>query len=339
MITDKRSAGTLQTLRSRLPWPHNSPLRILAIDGGGIKGILAAQILAHIEQELLGGEPIASRFDVITGTSTGGIIALGLGLGLSASEILKLYLERGGLIFPNANSEMGKVKQFFSTRYDATVLEQELQNLFGERVFGEAQTRLVIPAFNHDTEPHIFKTDHHPDFKKDCRERAVTVARATSAAPSYLDGLEDAGRWFWDGGLFANNPVMMALVDMMTCYDVPRENIQIVSLGCAAGRPKLTKKHLSSGKWGWRSAVHVTSALQSHDALGQAGLLIGRQNLTRIDAELREPIELDDYEKAARDLPAIGERLFSENAETLKPLVSTPVAPRDRFYSHASTKN
>jgi patatin-like phospholipase/acyl hydrolase len=289
-----------------------------------------------VEQELLGGGSVGSRFDVIAGTSTGGIIALGLGLGLSATDILKLYLERGGLIFPNSDSGLGKVKQVFSTRYDAAVLERELQHLLAERLFGEAQTRLVIPAFNHDTEPHIFKTDHHPDFKKDCRERAVTVARATSAAPSYLDGLEDAGRWFWDGGLFANNPVMMALVDMMACYEVPRENIQIVSLGCAAVRPKLTKKHLSSGKWGWRSAVEVTSALQSHDALGQAGLLIGRQNLIRIDAELREPIELDDYEKAARDLPAIGERLFSEHAELLKTIVHTTVAPRNRFYSHSN---
>src|SRR3546814_18109368 len=84
MFTDRR-AGSLGSRRVRQPWPDGKVFKILSLDGGGIKGIYSAQFLARCEQELTTGKPLASYFDMIAGTSTGGIIALGLALGYSTS--------------------------------------------------------------------------------------------------------------------------------------------------------------------------------------------------------------------------------------------------------------
>jgi predicted acylesterase/phospholipase RssA len=88
-FTDRR-AHSLKQRRKPLPWPKDKPFKILSLDGGGIRGVYTATILALIEKEITGGEPIADYFDTIAGTSTGGIIALGLGLRKSAAKIEKL---------------------------------------------------------------------------------------------------------------------------------------------------------------------------------------------------------------------------------------------------------
>ena len=96
-----RSGGTLFKTRERLGWPADRDFRILSIDGGGIRGILPLAVMAQLEREHLGGASIASCFDLIAGTSTVGIIALGLGSGRTASELLNLYINRGGDVFPD----------------------------------------------------------------------------------------------------------------------------------------------------------------------------------------------------------------------------------------------
>lgn len=341
---DKRSAGTIFQLRQKLPWPRDKDFRILSIDGGGIKGILPAAILARTEAELTSNGKLGQHFDLIAGTSTGGIIALGLGLGIPARSILDVYLEKGSAIFPSAprpfrglGRVLGGLKQIAVRRYHPGVLDEALQSVLKGSLFGEAQCRLVVPAFDHNTEPCIFKTPHHPDYKMDWAESALTVARATSAAPTYLEGFEQAGRRFWDGGVFANNPIMMAVTDALACYDIDRRQIRILSIGCATDRPKMTKSHLKSGQLGWRNAHAVASSLQSHDALGQAGLLIGRDRLLRIDASPAQSIEMDDYHSASEVLPDVANRLFAENLEAIKSFVETPTDPFVAYHGPRST--
>jgi patatin-like phospholipase/acyl hydrolase len=96
----RRSDGTLQGLRKQLPWPAEQPFRILSIDGGGIRGILPAAVLTELEERYLGGTSAGNYFDLIAGTSTGGIIALGLSIGLRARDIRDLYIEHGAEVFP-----------------------------------------------------------------------------------------------------------------------------------------------------------------------------------------------------------------------------------------------
>jgi patatin-like phospholipase/acyl hydrolase len=235
-LPPRRSDGTRQTLREPLPWPADRPFRILSIDGGGICGILPASVLAELEQRYLGGEPVGRYFDMIAGTSTGGIIALGLAHGLTAAKIRDVYVERGHLIFPPA-SLIGRmwrrIRRFERYSYERKPLEDELLRMFGDAVLGEAKTRLCIPAFEgRHGEPWIYKTPHHPDYKRDRHATMVTVGLATAAAPTFFRALPNNGYMMVDGGLWANNPVMNGLVDALTCFAVDRRQVRILSLGC-----------------------------------------------------------------------------------------------------------
>src|SRR6266404_156272 len=132
--------------------------RILNIDGGGIKGVFPAAFLAELEDRL--GEPIVDYFDLIAGTSTGGIIALGLGLGLTAKEILELYEKNGRRIFPQAHGFA--FQGIFRAKYAKAALPEVLHEAFGERLLGESRARLLIPSLNLASERvHIYKTSHH----------------------------------------------------------------------------------------------------------------------------------------------------------------------------------
>ena len=329
----RRSDGTLSGRRRQLPWPKDKRFRILSIDGGGIRGILPASILAEFERRYLGGNSAGDYFDLIAGTSTGGIIALGLSIGLPASEILNLYFDHGAEIFPAAKPPLASLKRLWAKarslayyQYDRRPLEHELRRIFGTRVFGEAQRRLCIPSFDGFTEVNIFKTPHHPDFRLDWREEMVTVALATSAAPTYFSIYRDGQRRFADGGVWANNPVMVALVDALTCYTLERDQIDILSLGCGDAEITMSDAQvLQGGLWHWREIVSSAMHLASQNALGQAGLLIGRDRLIRLNAPLLPggAIGLDDVQRAKAELPVIAKDLAEENGE----LVAS------RFYS------
>jgi patatin-like phospholipase/acyl hydrolase len=103
-VPPRRSDGTLQHRRQVLPWPSDRPFRILSIDEGGICGILPSSLLAELETRFLGGNSIAGHFDLVAGTSTGGIIALGPAHGLSAAAVQNFYTDRGDKVFPNPNA-------------------------------------------------------------------------------------------------------------------------------------------------------------------------------------------------------------------------------------------
>lgn len=203
-VPPRRSDGTLQTRRLQLPWPKDRPFRILSIDGGGICGILPASVLAELEVRFLSGQSVADYFDLIAGTSTGGIIGLGLAHGKTAREIRDIYVDRGGLIFPAAG-RMGRllrrVRRLGRYAYDSRALEDELLSIFGDALFGDARTRLCIPSFEgRHGEPWIYKTPHHPDYRTDRFERMVRVGLATSAAPTFLKALPNNGYVMVDGG-------------------------------------------------------------------------------------------------------------------------------------------
>ena len=318
----RRSDGTLSQQRERLPWPADKPFRILSIDGGGIRGILPAALLAEFEARHRDGRSAGDYFDMIVRTSTGGIIALGLSIGMRASEILKLYLDHGAAIFPPVRRPFRRLKQrlrFLHSlkryQYEREPLERELRKLFEARQLGEARTRLCIPAFDGFTEVHIFKTPHHPDFKLDWREELVTVALATSAAPTFFSVYRNGERRFADGGVWANNPVMVGLVDALSCYAIDRRQVQILSIGCGESDMFVTdgQVHLG-GLWHWRNIISSAMHLSGQNALGQAGLLIGRDRLVRIDARMmaEDPIELDDYYRAKEVLLPLAHTLAGE---------------------------
>lgn len=313
-IPPKRSDGTLQRRRKLLPWPKDRPFNILSVDGGGICGILPASILAELETRFRGGRSVAAHFDMIAGTSTGGIIALGLAHGLTARAIQTFYLERGPLIFPESNALGRSLRRFRRYRryvYDSRVLEEELLRIFGDTPFGDARTRLCIPSFEGTHgEPWIYKTPHHPDYKKDRVERMVKVGLATSAAPTYFKAVPNNGYIMVDGGLWANNPIMNAVTDALTCFDVDRSQIRVLSLGCGETSFKVSPSRAVGGMLQWRDVIRVAMRAQSLNALGQSYLLLGKENVVRLDvAETPTPIALDDHRRAVGELPAMARSL------------------------------
>jgi len=342
MTISKRSAGTLLRPREKLPWPDNEPFRILSIDGGGIKGILPAALLTKVEREITGGIPAGRYFDMIAGTSTGGIIALALGFGLPASTVQSLYVEQGAAIFPRKTARNPTVRRLQLAwrtlndlqryRYDGAALETALSGAFGEAILGQCERRLVVPAFDWNTEVFLFKTPHHPDYKLDWPNHLVTVARATSAAPTYFRAFAGADRRFLDGGVWANNPIMCALVDALACYDLERRNIEILSLGCADDEYIMTSAHDSGGLWAWRKIFSAAAQLQSQNAIGQARLLIGGDLVHRLDARADAPFEMDDYSAAVRALPALADRLVDDNRVLLDRLFAAERPPFTAYH-------
>jgi patatin-like phospholipase/acyl hydrolase len=313
-VPPRRSNGTIQKRRQPLPWPKDRPFRILSIDGGGICGILPAAVLAELERRFLGGRPIVGYFDMIAGTSTGGIIALALGAGMTSAAIRDIYVERGGNIFPPQSRParfLRQLRRLVRYAYDAKALEAELSRIFHTRVFGDTAVRLCIPSFQgRHGEPWIYKTPHHPDYRIDRHEKMVKVGLATAAAPTFFRSLEHDGYVMVDGGLWANNPIMNALVDALACFEIDRQQVQILTLGCGETQYHVTPRRAAGGMFQWRDIMHAAMRAQSLNALGQAYLSLGKDHVMRIDAPVSaNPIALDEYERARDELPNMARSL------------------------------
>ena len=192
--------------------------RILTIDGGGLKGMVPAALLAELEQHV--DRPLHEYFDLIVGTSTGGIIAAGLAFGLRASEIVKIYRDSGPRIFPAVNwrarlwlGMAGLVR----AKYPTSVLRAELTRHFGDARIGAARTRLVIPSWNPTGQGvYVWKTRHCGRFRVDHRQPIVDALVSSASAPTYYSSsLETGGTGLIDGGVWANNPMLMATVEAL----------------------------------------------------------------------------------------------------------------------------
>ena len=332
-IPIRRSDTILQTRREPLPWPDDRTFRILSLDGGGIKGIFPAAILTYLEENCLNGQHIGDYFDLVAGTSTGGIIALGLGAGLTARSLLDLYLTEGHRVFPPRQRQKSNrlFRRLSSNRYDRAALDELLWQILGEKTLRESRYRLLIPATEaKHGDPAVYKTPHHPGYFLDGAKPMAEVAAATSAAPTYLKPVVQDGYILLDGGIWANNPTMMALVEALTCFTVRRENIAILSIGCGQDGFRINSRQASgAGQFQWREIIYVAMHYQSLTAVNQAGLLIGRDKVTRLDrTEGTEPVDLDDWTNATRLLPqeaiAVAEQYADRISETLFTDKATP---------------
>ena len=139
--------------------------RILSLDGGGIKGAFTASVLAAIEDEIK--EPIGEYFDLIAGTSTGGILALGLGSRIPARKIVEFYRDMGPVIFPATGrlGIRGFFRQLVGTKYSHVKLRAALVQVLGDRKFGKSKSRLIIPTYDAvGGRVFLLKTAHDPRF-------------------------------------------------------------------------------------------------------------------------------------------------------------------------------
>jgi uncharacterized protein len=264
--------------------------RILSLDGGGIKGAFTASTLALLERET--NCRAVEHFDLITGTSTGGILAIGLSLGFSASELLQFYVERGPEIFPSTGlrSRLGWLRQIFGPKHSHEVLRRALADRLGERLFGEAQCRLAIPTYDAVTgRVYIMKTAHQPRALFDVDALAVDVALATSAAPTYFQAAvfpAHLGASYVDGGVWANCPAMVGVTEAIAFLGQQARDIDVLSIGTTF-QPFNIASQRGAGAAGWNvGIIQLMFEAQVEAARAQAKLIAG--GFHRIDATVMQ---------------------------------------------------
>lgn len=294
--------------------------RILTIDGGGIKGVFPAAFLAEIEDRL--GQPVVDYFDLIAGTSTGGIIAIGLGLGLTAGELLQHYKEFGAAIFPE-RGVTGSLRRLVRAKYSLDPLRAALAKAYGDRRLGDSHKRLLVPALNLAAERvYIYKTAHHPKLVRDYKVPAIDVALATVAAPTYFPIYMSGDGAFVDGSLWARNPMALAVVEAIGVLDWPREDIRVLSLGCTSSHlDGAWSKRVSLGTSYWGAHIaEVFMKAQSSSAIATAHTLIGSHNVFRISPDTTAQGFTLDGVKRMPELEALGR---NEAARALADLAAT----------------
>jgi uncharacterized protein len=306
--------------------------KVLSIDGGGIKGVFPASFLATIEQTL--DLKVADYFDLIVGTSTGGIIALALGLGLSAQETLGFYEKYGSEIFYGSRI-WRSLRHWGLSKFDNKRLRQALENTFGETQLGNSQKRLVIPAMVRTTGEHyIYKTAHHEKFQLDYKVSVVDVALATSAAPTFFPShVAKDGTPMLDGGVWANNPTGLAVVEAIGVLKWKPDEINVLSLGCTSEpMAQIWGKRGNHGLLYWAGKMTQTFMLpQSTSSMGTAHTLVGHDNVYRVSPVVAlGQFALDSYKsidelkglgntEARKALPFV-KNFFSDEADIFEPI-------------------
>lgn len=265
--------------------PPDRPERfqILSLDGGGLRGMYTAAMLARLEEDLR--IRIVDHFDLIAGTSTGGIIALGLGLGMAPRDILEFYVSHGPRIFRDS-TRLRSMKRIMRPKFSSEPLRSALEDVLGDQLFGHSTKRLVITSYDIGVgDVHLFRTPHLPSLSRDWRERAVDVAMATTAAPTYFPGKRLDGARLIDGGMWANNPAMVALTEAVGPLGVPLEALRILSVGTTSDLPRRSERLDRGGIAPWAlDAVDVLMRAQSGCAIKQIGHFLGRDRVMRVDS-------------------------------------------------------
>lgn len=244
----------------------NTPVKqdrfqILALSGGGFRGLYTAKILADIEEEI--GAPVATRFDLIAGTSIGGILALALAMEIPAKKIVDLFTNHGEQIFMKRLSLLGMWRSLYSSAPLGSLLAQE--GMFGENVLGACLHPVIIPTINYSSgKPVIFKSPHHPDFKRDHLFRLTDVALATSAAPTYFPRHTFNNNQYVDGGLFANAPGLLAIHEAQQFFLREIEEIHLLSVGTMSSKFTVDARRNRLGgtfDWGGFNPVNMPKRL------------------------------------------------------------------------------
>jgi len=302
------------------------PRRVLSIDGGGIRGIIPAMVVAHIERKL--GKPAHELFDLMVGTSTGGILALGLSrpgesrpAQFSARRVVKLYEEQGANIFEYSLwRKLRTVGGILDEAYSHEVLEDILGKYFAEATLGDCEVPTMVTSYDIQNRRTVFLKSWHADHRPLlCRD----AARATSAAPTYFEpkplDTGDVLSVLIDGGIFMNSPSVSAYAEARKLF--PDDPIAVLSLGTG----ELTRPIVFEETRTWGSALWVMSLLDcmfdgvSKAADHQMQLFLG-ERYQRLQTSLEAASDdMDDAsEENIRNLKRTARELINANEAVLE---------------------
>lgn len=271
---------------------------VLALSGGGYRALYTATILAELEAVM--GKPLASHFDLICGTSAGGMLALGLAAEIPAIDLKALFEKEGGRIFGSRDWKRWLLGFWLRAKHDSAGLKEVLTERFGEMTLGDLKHRVLIPAVNCTSGTgQFFKTPHYFKFELDHKMTIVDVALATAAAPVYFPLARNSRGVFADGGLVGNSPGLFGLHEVQT-FICKEATVRVLSIGTmTVGATVRGAATLDKGFSRWRGGLFdlVISAQESavHDMLKHTL----NDNYLRID----EPVSTDQ----SKDVKALDE--------------------------------
>jgi len=241
-----------------MEWTIDAPFQALSLAGGGYRGLYTAKVLQVMEVEL--GKPIGQSFDLVSGTSIGGLLALAVAFEVPMNRVIDVFSEYGEYIFPPASRGVGTTalrrlldlyRNARKPRYEADRLRSVVSKLIPkDAILGDALHPVLIPAVNlTEGRPQVFKTRHLPQWNRDWKYKVVDIALATAAAPTFFELAEVDEQLYADGGLFANAPDLIALHEAEHFLGVPSASIRLLSVGTT------TEKYSVSFKLGRRFGV------------------------------------------------------------------------------------
>lgn len=298
------------------------PCRILAIDGGGIRGVYTAHILSRIEEEL--SIRWTECFDLMAGTSTGAIIAAALACELPASRILEMYRNRSSAIFRRRPLRRLGI---LASRYRNAALLSELNNLFGDTRLGDLSIRLIIPTTDIGNGcVHVLKSAYDPGFVRDRTVFVRDAVLASCSAPTYFDPHRVEEYALADGGLWANNPALVAAIEAKRRMGAPLDRLRILSLGTGTRKQFYPLKETPwtrllgwgfATRWQRNRFVNMLLNLQAETVTNMLGLLLDRTQMLRLSFESDHVLPLDDV-RDIPDLVAKADHDFTHNADKIK---------------------
>jgi uncharacterized protein len=319
-------------------------VRVLAIDGGGMRGIVPALILAEIEKRT--GKPIAAQFDLIAGTSTGAILALGLTRpadsdvtkpAFAADDLVNFYRQRGRNVFPRSFRLLRKLRWMFSPKYNPAELESLLNQYFSDVQFQEALTNVLVPAYDIGGHRRIWFSQWSTPtlLMRD-------VLRGAIAAPTYIPPVRFAVTkdispkgyvTLVDGGLFANDPSPEALSrsgNMRLDHEHRDNSLLLLSLGTGANATDYSfEEAWRWGAVGWvNPLLEIAVDVRPNEA--EVERLMQGKDYVRLQLDFKgKAPELDDSSDwAVGELTAQTQKLIDKEKTTLDLVALSLSLPR-----------
>lgn len=226
---------------------------VLALSGGGYRGLYTATILKELESTL--GHPLARHFDLICGTSVGGLLAMGLSLEIPTMELQGIFKNHGDAIF-NSRQGIRRLLGFWGmAKHSNEGLKSVLSPYFDGKTIGDLKHATLITSVNYATGAgQFFKTPHHPNFRLDHSIELMDVALATSAAPAYFPIVRNSRGVFADGGLVGNAPGLFGWHEVTTFLDSTKSaRIRVLAIGTmSTGATIRGNAKLDAGILNWR---------------------------------------------------------------------------------------
>lgn len=302
------------------------PFKILSIDGGGIRGVYPVHILHCIEDRL--NMNLYESFDMIAGTSTGAILAAGVATTVPSADFVAMYKKHGagifkkkGFYFPGKNM----LQPLFSSIYDAQYLKTVLTDVFQEKKLGDIEKPLLLPATDIGNGcVHVLKSAYSKEFTRDNNVLIKDAVLASCSAPTYFDPHKLENYLLADGGLWANNPALAAVIDAQKRLGVNQADIQILTIG--TGHSKTMYGTNPSRKWGlangWKHKEFISFilSLQSQSAMNYLNLQLASDQIKRIDFESDLPLPMDDA-STIDDLITKADRDFTHDSDEIRQFI------------------